>query len=1038
MFDALYPDEAEAALEAKALRPVEPPKPRAFDGFWSAIGKAPVRGGLETARALKKVAPTQAGNPLAMSATEQESMLSDNGVTKEAQDASLAQAIKDTTPDANSTGAASMVLHDVGKFMTKAIGYGIAGGAPAAIGGMALDEGYNESARRLDAGVDPVTAAKLGVIKGVASGAAVAMPLAGKTIAGTVGLSVAGGPASYITESVISREVLKNADYEKLAAEIDPLDPFALSVSLLGPLGIGMAAHGVRAVRARGANETGTPAAPLAAAEAKAGDPIPPAPEPTPPTPETGRTSSAEAVDAAHTSILKDQKEAAALTKRGDLQHADAHDRAMDTAADQLARGQKVNVAEIAPKADQTAVELDPADPMAQFVGNLADGALQASKQMARDIRLEQLFSQDAQNMAGNLAVVETPLSAIKLSKDVPQFKGGADAAGVVEPLGGKFDRTGVAPVQLWERLDGSIEVISGRHRLDLARRSGEQTIPSQIHKESEGFTAVRAAALDAELNIRDGQGKVKDYVQYFQGNGLTRAEAESRGLLARATGQRAYTIATDGGPELITAHRAGAVGDDAAMAIARTAPGDARLQAVGIKLIQDGKTIANATNTMQAVRSMAGGRADTTGDMFGFDDSAMKEAEKMAAFVSRRQRELSENLAAVQGAAKRPEIAKRLGVDIKDPQGLQKRIAELQAERSSWDSWSTSPELVARIRSELGLDPVQLPTERKLAPDLQRMYDDAARVKPVFDERLAQVADSLGAELKLAAIKGTDRAEAKVKADYKGDATQLKDLVRGTVVVRHLGEVERAIAELQTRFDTLESGYRNGLTQESTDPTGYRDVKMNAAVDGHVVEIQVNVPEMMVAKKEAHALYEQDAAIARKIKEEGREPTAEENAQGIALRQQQKEIYARAWAEATSARNLDSSMTPPLRMAESQGNSRGSGESQASTLYPISETGIPSTSRNSVPAGKDSGSSGGGFMSIPDILHESGKSDSGYVAAESERILTENPDMKVMLEGMDEPVSAARLMADIEAQAKQEISDAPLIQVAAECFLKG
>jgi hypothetical protein len=82
----------------------------------------------------------------------------------------------------------------------------------------------------------------------------------------------------------------------------------------------------------------------------------------------------------------------------------------------------------------------------------------------------------------------------LKISKDVPQLKSGASATGVVEPLGGKFERTGVAPIQLWERNNGDLEVISGRHRLDLAKRSGEATIPAQVHKESDGFDVTQAA----------------------------------------------------------------------------------------------------------------------------------------------------------------------------------------------------------------------------------------------------------------------------------------------------------------------------------------------------------------------------------------------------------------------------------------------------------------------------------------------------------------------------------------------------------------
>ncbi|WP_375211520.1 hypothetical protein, partial [Hyphococcus sp.] len=126
--------------------------------------------------------------------------------------------------------------------------------------------------------------------------------------------------------------------------------------------------------------------------------------------------------------------------------------------------------------------------------------------------------------------VVEAPIEEITISEDVPQFKEGANVKGVVEPLGGKFERTGVAPVQIWVREDGRKEVISGRHRLDLAERSGEKTIPAQYHYESEGFGADQAAVLDAMLNIREGQGKVKDYVDFIKATKPRKQEAESQG----------------------------------------------------------------------------------------------------------------------------------------------------------------------------------------------------------------------------------------------------------------------------------------------------------------------------------------------------------------------------------------------------------------------------------------------------------------------------------------------------------------------------
>jgi hypothetical protein len=338
-------------------------------------------------------------------------------------------------------------------------------------------------------------------------------------------------------------------------------------------------------------------------------------------------------------------------------------------------------------------------------------------------------------NEAQGMTTVEVPLDQLTLSTDVPQFKIGASAKGVVEPLGGKFERTGVAPIQVWRRLDGSLEVISGRHRFDLAQRSGEATIPAQIHDEAKGFTRDHAAVLDAELNIRDGQGKAKDYVNYFKESGIDRETAESRGLLARATGKRSFTIATQGSDELITAVRADQIGDEAAFYVALNAPNDSRLQAVGINAINDGKSMNTAINMMQAVKALAGEQAMTT-DMFGFDDSAIREAEEMAKIAARKQREIQTRLSAISGAAKNPAVAKAEGIDIKDPEAVKRRIDELRQRKVAWDNWSTSPELIAEIRTERGVAPPMLtPVERPAEPLLTAQTPEELRERAEQEE---------------------------------------------------------------------------------------------------------------------------------------------------------------------------------------------------------------------------------------------------------------------------------------------------------------
>lgn len=311
----------------------------------------------------------------------------------------------------------------------------------------------------------------------------------------------------------------------------------------------------------------------------------------------------------------------------------------------------------------------------------------------------------DADKQAGTgLTTIEVPVAELKLSQDVPQFKHGANAHGVIRPLQGSYERMGTAPIQVWERLDGSLEIISGRHRFDLAKRTGEKTIPAQIHREADGMTADRAAMIDAELNIRDEQGEIADYVNYFKGSGIDETEAKSRGLLARAKGQRAYYIANFGDETLIAALRGNVISGEAAYQIAQAAPKDARLQTLGIKAVQDGESITHATNLMRAVQAMGARESgsDQT-DMFGFDDSALNEAKQMAQIASRKQRELRGLLSPQKAVSKAGEKAASEGItDTLNEQQRKARIQALEAKKLAWENWQTNPELIAEIRQEI------------------------------------------------------------------------------------------------------------------------------------------------------------------------------------------------------------------------------------------------------------------------------------------------------------------------------------------------
>ena len=282
--------------------------------------------------------------------------------------------------------------------------------------------------------------------------------------------------------------------------------------------------------------------------------------------------------------------------------------------------------------------------------------------------------------------VVEFPVKAIQVNKDIQQFKGEADSAtGVVDALAGKFERLGTAPIVLWEKNSGETEVITGRHRLDLARRSGETTIPAQVVRESDGFTQQMALTFDAESNIRDGQGTVKDYAHYFRNSpGLLPADADARGLRARAKGQAGWALGRDASDDLYTGYANGQITEAKAVAIATGAPGRGDAQASAMRQAK-AMTAAELNFYAKNLARLSGGAVGGAEEQLGFggiaNDFAAFEAQaaKVAAVQAERLRQNNDLILAAQGAATRPDAARKMGLPVDDPAALNQRIAELK-----------------------------------------------------------------------------------------------------------------------------------------------------------------------------------------------------------------------------------------------------------------------------------------------------------------------------------------------------------------------
>jgi hypothetical protein len=297
---------------------------------------------------------------------------------------------------------------------------------------------------------------------------------------------------------------------------------------------------------------------------------------------------------------------------------------------------------------------------------------------------------------------------SLKLSEDVPNFKEGADPiTGVVagEELKGKYDPEAAGIVHIWERLNGDREVISGRHRWQLALANKVPEILIKIHREADGFTKEDALVKDAQLNIKDEKGSVKDFAAYFRNDPITKEDAQQGGLLSRSKQKNGFSIGRYSEDDLYGLFRAGKISEAKAAAIAESAPNDAALQRAAIGASK-GLTAEELPGYIALLKEKSKGSEEQT-NLFGEDESFIKEAMRISKAASARANELSEQIRAVQGAAKNPEAAAKLGVDVKDPQGLQKRIADLKEQREKYAKFWLHDD----IKEELGIKKPALPT---------------------------------------------------------------------------------------------------------------------------------------------------------------------------------------------------------------------------------------------------------------------------------------------------------------------------------------
>lgn len=169
----------------------------------------------------------------------------------------------------------------------------------------------------------------------------------------------------------------------------------------------------------------------------------------------------------------------------------------------------------------------------------------------------------------------------------------------------------------------------------------------------------------------------------------------------------------------------------------------------------------------------------------------------------------------------------------------------------------------------------------------LEELYEQARQMQP---ELRAQGEDFLrhlqetypnqfdGAYYEQAQLKAPERAQAKINGEYRGDVSQVTDLLRGRIVVETPEQIEIVRREIAAQAETM---HLERIKDSFAKPTGTRYSSLNTSTrlpNGHVAEFRIDQIDMVEAGNSNHLAYEETQEIQRRAYVEHRDLTPEES----------------------------------------------------------------------------------------------------------------------------------------------------------------
>lgn len=339
------------------------------------------------------------------------------------------------------------------------------------------------------------------------------------------------------------------------------------------------------------------------------------------------------------------------------------------------------------------------------------------------------------------------PVDKLHLSPEVPQVKVNSGKKGVVNPLVGDY-RADAPPIYVWKRKNGRLEVVSGRHRLDLAQRTGTKNIPAYVYEEYAAHDAKWARLLDYEQNMQDDQADELTAAIYVRETNLTDAELTRRGLTRSGTkSRRGLLIGREAREDLWTRFKSGAIRAQDAEAIClltQHIQDKARIDAMQTAAANDlarGKSLEFVAAKIQLM-AHASADGQMVQGLISFGESFEADMEKAAEYVSLCITTINEHINAIKGVrtiSKKGSVLATEGITAGLSADPAERLKELELLKAMYEKIGLYENLRVRALTWDGHTP----------PD------------PIGDHRLDMQAERARAEEEAAALENEENRKA-------------------------------------------------------------------------------------------------------------------------------------------------------------------------------------------------------------------------------------------------------------------------------------